>query len=394
MFEEADFLKENNNEIAFFSMHHPKNNPDYKYSQYFIDYVELSNLGKEYSFFKKLFIAKDFIYNHKAAKLFARFLDDFKPDIIHCHGIAHQISPSILKVAKVNNIPVVQTLHDYQLICPNYTFMLTAEKVCNDHKCIKGQYYNCFIYKCSKKSYIASFISMNEAYFNNLTGIYKNNIDKFIAPSHFLRNLMLDSGVDKEKIIHIPNFVKEYKGSTELKNDRFFLYVGRLSFEKGLKTLINTFKNLPDIPLKIIGTGPIESELMEIKENNNLNNIEFLGFIDRNKIEEYIRSCEALILPSEWYENAPISIIEAFSMEKPVVASKIGGLPEMIKDNFNGYLFQAGNTDSLKDIILKFNDNKHLSFELGKNARTYYDKEFNKEKHMNALLSLYKSILR
>ncbi|MEW5821153.1 MAG: glycosyltransferase family 4 protein [Cyanobacteriota bacterium] len=393
MFEEANHLQQNGFEIAFFSMHHPDNDPDYKYSKYFVDHVELSNMGKEYSFLEKIYIATNFIYNHKAAERFKSFLNDFKPDIIHCHGIAHQISPSILKVAKKYNIPVVQTLHDYQLVCPNYTFMLGAEKICVDYKCISGNYYNCLLYQCVKKTYLASFISMLEAYFNRLTGIYIKNVSKFIAPSKFLMQIIINSGIDEDQIVYIPNFVEEYKGSIEISNKRYFLYIGRLSFEKGLKTILNAFKDLSDANLKIIGTGPMETELIEYSLQNNIKNVEFLGFIPRNKIDGYIRACEAIILPSEWYENAPVSIIEAFSMQKPVIASSAGGIPEMVEDGYNGYLFPVSDVESLKFQISRFIDNPDLSLILGKNAYKYYDNNFNKEKHMSKLILLYESLL-
>lgn len=393
MFDEAEFLQQNAHQIEFFSMHHPQNKENYEYSKYFVDHVEFSNLGKEYSFIDKLKIAKNFIYNHKSALLFDRFLTDFKPDIIHCHGIAHQLSPSILIVAKHHNIPVVQTLHDYQLVCPNYTFMLSSKEVCINHKCIKGHYYNCLLDKCIKNSYFASCLGMLESYFNQLTKMYIKNIDKFIVPSHFLEQMILDAGINKEKISYIPNFVAPYSGKIELSNNKYFLYIGRLSYEKGLKTLLQVFKDLPEARLKIIGSGPIKEELLRFKEKNQMHNVEFIGFVSRDDIDKYIRSCEALILPSEWYENAPISILEAFSMQKPVVGSNIGGIPEMIKHNYNGYLFQPGNSSDLKEQILKFNNNDTLSQQLGKNAQKYYDEEFNKEKHMKLLLSLYESVL-
>lgn len=393
MFDEAEFLQQNGHKIEFFSMHHPQNKQNYQYSKYFVDHVEFSNLGKEYSFIDKVKIAKNFIYNNKSARLFNSFLLDYKPDIIHCHGIAHQISPSILVIAKQHNIPVVQTLHDYQLICPNYSFMLSCERVCYDHKCLNGNYYNCLINKCIKKSYSASCLGMLESYFNQLTGIYTKNINKFIVPSHFLEEMVIESGINKEKIIYIPNFVAPYNDKIELSNKKYFLYIGRLSYEKGLKTLLQAFKDTPDTQLKIIGSGPIKEELLTFKENNQMNNVDFKGFIPREEIDQYIRSCEALILPSEWYENAPISILEAFSMQKPVIGSKIGGIPEMIINNYNGYLFQPGNRDDLKQQILKFNNDSALSQQLGKNAQKYYDEEFNKEKHMNLLLTVYETVL-
>lgn len=393
MFEEADMLRQNDCQVAFFSMHNPKNIPDYEYSKYFVDYVELSNLGKEYSLLGKLKIAKNFIYNQKAANLFEQFILDFKPDIIHCHGIAHQISPSILFVAKRHNLPVVQTLHDYQLVCPNYTFMLSGKKVCKDHKCLKGSYYKCMQYKCIKGSAMASTLGMLEAYFNKMTGAYLKNIDKFISPSHFLRNLVMESGVPKTQIDYIPNFINYPQLADNWKNDRYFVYAGRLSFEKGLKTLLRAFKDLPDANLKIIGSGPLEDELKQYKEQNNMHNVAFLGFVQRENLLSYLRSAQAMILPSEWYENAPMSILECFGMEKPVIVSNIGGMPEMFTPGKTGFLFEPGNVEGLKEQVCRFLEDPDLCYKSGKAARQEVIERFSKEMHIEKLLNLYNNLL-
>lgn len=394
MFEEAELLQNHGHQVAYFSMHHPKNISDYKYSSFFVDHVELSNLGKEYNFLDKLKIARNFIYNHKAAANFERFLKTFQPDIIHCHGIAHQLSPSILFVAKKHNIPVVQTLHDYQLICPNYTFMLSGKNVCIEHKCINSNYYNCFKYKCIKNSITASALGTLEAYFNHYTKAYTGNINKFIAPSHFLRNLVLQSGLPDEQIDYIPNFINYPELSDNWSNDHFFLYAGRLSFEKGLKTLLKAFKDLPDISLKVVGTGPLENELLQYVKDHHIQNIEFTGFVDRQTLLSYLRSCEAMILPSEWYENAPMSILECFAMEKPVIGAKIGGIPEMVTPAQTGFLFTPGNVEELQTAVRQFSNNSEFCYQYGKTARLEAMKRFNKEIHIEKLLQLYNNLLK
>lgn len=393
MFQEADMLGNLGHEIAFFSMHHRNNSPDYKYSNYFADYIELSDLGSGFSLNQKLIIAKNFIYNKEVARRFNEFLKDFKPDIIHCHGIAHQLSTSILDIAKEHKIPVVQTLHDYQLVCPNYTFMLSSEKVCAELKCIKGNYYNCILYKCVKKSLPASILSSVEMYINYYKNVYVNTIEKFIAPSHFMYDIMLKSGLIEEKLVYIPNFVSIGDTDMQSQNNHYFLFIGRLSFEKGLLTLLKTFKELPEVKLKIAGTGPLESELKRYQEQNKINNVEFLGFIEGSQIPKYIRNCTAIIIPSEWYENAPMSILEAFSYEKPVIGSQIGGIPEMIIPDLNGYLFIPGDSNDLKKSILKFTQDENLTFKLGKNAKKFVEDKFNKQIHIEKLLELYNSLI-
>jgi glycosyltransferase involved in cell wall biosynthesis len=384
---DAKMLENEGHEIAFFSMKHHNNPANYKYEKYFIDYVELSNNGKEYSFFDKLKIAKNFIWNNQAAKNFESFINDFKPDIIHCHGIAHQITPSILPIARKYNIPVVQTLHDYQPICPNYTLLLGCKTNCTDYKCIKGNYLHCIYNKCVKKSLRASVLSSLELFFNR--HVYRKYKDRFISPSKFLRERIIDSGVDENQIVHIPNSIDVKKFEPEYQSKGYFVYIGRLSFEKGLMTLIKTFEQIPEANLKIIGTGSEEIKLIEYKEQKGLQNIEFLGYKTFDELKTYFDECEAMILPSEWCENAPISIIETFSFGKPVIASNLGGISEMVINDYNGYTFTAGNKDELVKIIQKFLVNNNLYKKLGENGREFALKNYIEEDHYNSLIELY-----
>ncbi len=390
-FSEANMLEREGHEVAFFSMKHPKNPENYKYDKYFIDYIELSNNGQEYNIFEKIKIAKNFIWNNQAAKNFENFIKDFKPDIIHCHGIAHQITPSILPVAKKYNIPVVHTLHDYQLICPNYTLLCGSRVNCSDYKCIKGNYLYCIQNKCVKNSLNTSILSSLEMFLNS--HLYRNYTNRFISPSKFLRERIVCSGISEDKILHINNSIDVKKIEPKYESHKYFIYVGRLSFEKGLMTLLKAFEKLPETQLKIIGTGPEEESLKEYKQKKSLDNIEFLGYKKSDELKTYFDECEAMILPSEWCENAPISIIEAFSYGKSVIASELGGCAEMVINDYNGYTFEAGNVDSLINIINKFITDKDLYKKLGENGREFALKNYIEENHYNSLMALYYSLI-
>lgn len=392
MFDEAALLEDNGHKTAYFSMNHPKNPDDYKYSKYFIDYIELSNLGKEYSLLEKLNIVKNLIYNNRAAASFEQFIADFKPDIIHCHNISSQISPSILFVAQKYGIPTVMTIHDCQLVCPGYLLMLSGNKICNK-KCLKGNYWNCVLNKCVKNSYSASLVSTLQMYFNKYTGSYTNYVNKFIFPSQFLMNLSVESGISEAKAIHIPNFTDSENVVPNNTNQGYFLYVGRLSVEKGLFTLLKAFRHLPGINLKIVGTGPIESELVKIKDNENLNNIEFLGYKTGEELKTIFKNCIALILPSECYENAPMTIIEAFAHGKPAIGSNIGGIPEMIEPKVTGLLFEAGNVLELAQEIAELNSNPDKVALMGLNSRKKAETVYSSKFHYEKLTELYNSLI-
>lgn len=393
MIEEAKLLEKFGHEAAFFSMHHPLNPPDYKYSKYFIDRVELSDPKREYNFLEKLVIAKNFVYNHKAAKNFEAFINDFKPDIIHCHGISHQLTPSILAIAKIYNVPTVQTLHDYQLICPNYSLLLSGKKICKEHNCSNGNYMHCIVNRCVKNSYFASALSSFEMYLNHQNRRYINYIDKFISPSKFLRKTMIESGISEDKVEYLPNFFNIGDFSHDFSDKSYFLYVGRLSQEKGLMTLLKCFKNLPEANLIIVGTGPTEKKLKKYSDKNNIKNVKFAGYKAGSELEELYKHCTSLILPSEWYENAPMSILEAYAYHKPVIGSNLGGIPEMITEGYNGYLFSPGNVDDLQAKISLFIENKNLSYDLGQNACEYVNRYHSGNDHIEKLINLYKSLI-
>lgn len=393
MFDEAKLLEHNGHEIAFFSMHHPNNSKEYKYSKYFVDYVELANTGKEYSLPEKFKTVKNIIYNKQAEINFEKFINDFKPDIIHCHNITSQISPSVLRTAKKHSVPTVMTMHDCQLVCPNYILMKSGKTVCVENKCLKGNYINCFLNKCTKNSYSASLISTVQMYFNRITGSYTDYTDKFISPSNFLRNKVIESGIYKDKIAVVPNFVNIEEYTPEYSNSGYFLYAGRLSFEKGVETLLNAFKTLPDIHLKIIGTGPLEEEFIKYKEEHQLNNVCFEGYQCGEALKENFKNCIALIIPSECYENAPMTIIEAFAFGKPVIGSDIGGIPEMIENESTGFLFEPGNVPELIKKIKGLHSNLEKATTMGKSARKKAEEIYNSDFHYKKLREIYDSLL-
>lgn len=392
MFDEAHLLEQNGHQVEYFSMHHPNNPESYEYSKYFVDYVELSNAGKEYSIFDKIKIAKNLIYNKQAEINFERFINDFKPDIIHCHNISSQISPSVLRVAKKYNIPAVMTMHDYQLVCPNYTFMYAGQEVCQDYKCMGAKYFNCLLNKCSKGSYSASLISTVQMYFNYYTKSYTGYLDKLISPSEFLKNIMVESGISNDKVKFIPNFVSINEFNPEYSNEGYFLYAGRLSFEKGVKTLLKAFKQLPDTGLKIVGTGPLEEELFKFKEENEITNVSFEGYQSGENLKELFKNCIGLIIPSEWHENAPMTIIEAFASGKPVIGTKLGGIPEMVEQDKTGFLFEPKNDLELAEKVKELSLNPDKVVEMGKQARKKAESIYNSAYHYENLMEIYNLI--
>ena len=361
----ADLLRENNHEVIPFSM---KDNKNYetKYSKYFIENISYENMGIK----EKAINGAKLIYSFEAKKKVKNIVNDNTPDIAHLHIFQHQLSPSILKEIKKNGTYVVNTVHDLKVICPNYK-MLNDGEICE--KCKSDKFINCFKSKCIKGSTVNSMLNTIEAYTHRILKSY-DYVDKFICPSKFYMNKFIEFGIPKEKVVHIPNFVDVSKFNPNYEHEDYFVYFGRLSEEKGINTLIKSMKYVNKSKLIIVGTGPIEKELKEFVVKENIKNVEFVGFKTGNELENIIKKSRFIVIPSEWYENAPMSIIEAMAYGKAVLGSNIGGIPEFIEDNHTGMIFNTKDEIDLASKINHLIDEEKQTIEMGKNARIRAEK--------------------
>lgn len=384
----ANFLSKNGHQVNFFGMKHPLNLPC-EDEKYFVDYIDFREANANKNIINGIKVLGRSIYSTHVRKKFKLILNDIKPDIIHIQNLHGHITPSILFEAKKQNIPVVMTFHDYKFICPNTTFISNGE-ICE--ACKNGRFYNCVIKKCKKDSFPASFLATSEAYIHRLLRI-NELIDVFIAPSNFLKNKFVEFGFDKNKITHINYFLPDkYFNNKKIRGD-YALFVGRLAQEKGLTTLLNTFSKM-NFKLKIAGDGPLSENVKDYARR--FNNITYLGFLDGSKILENIDNSNFLILPSEWYENLPYTIIEAFARGKPVVASNLGGMTELVgSDEKRGFLFEVGDTVSLEEKVNKlFNLESNRYKEMSDTVFNYALNHFNKINHLSKLNIVFKKIIK
>lgn len=392
--DQMKLLENAGHNVAFFSMHHPKNIQNYVWSKYFCDYADFSLQGNTLRMSEKLKLGYRFITNKHASSRFNAFLGEFKPDIIHCHGIAHQLTYSILPVAKKHGIPVVQTLHDYQLICPSYTLLQGHNSICQN-ECNKRNYLPCIRNRCVKNSFSASLLSAMEMVYNRTLFDYTQHIEIFISPSQFLAEQIIRSGISRDKVRTLSNFLTDIDVNVpKFQHQGYYTYIGRLSYEKGLFTLIDAFQLTPEARLCIAGDGPMKEQLMSYILEKDIQNIKFLGHLDRIEVDELLSNAMACIIPSEWYENQPMTIIEAFSHGKPVIGSNIGGIPEMVIDGVNGYLFTPGNSKELAAILRRLLDGQDELELLGKTAHSYAINHYHSQKHLTELTNLYASLIR
>lgn len=334
VFDLTKLLEENGHEVINFSMQNERN---IKSNKYFITDVNLEK-------FNIINIIK-FFYNYQAVRNLKKLIKNEKPDLAHLHNIAHQFGPAIIKTLKNKNIPVIQTLHDYKLICPN-SKLYSRNEICQ--QCLGGKYYKCFLRKCMHGSRLKSFLGMLEAYLNNLK--YYDLVDLFIAPSQFMKDICVKFGVPENKIKVVYNFIGAADQiNKNLAAKKFILYFGRLAPEKGVDILIKAYAKLStELRLYILGDGPMKKDLEFLAKNSGLaEKINFISHKSGRELQEFIGGAEFIVAPSRWFENAPYSVIEAMAMGKTVIASGLGGLKEMIRRGVDGFLFKADDINDL-----------------------------------------------
>ncbi len=293
------------------------------------------------------------LYSFEARRRIRKVLDDMQPDVVHLNNINFQITPSIIdeiisyRKKTGTDVKIVSTAHDYQWICPNH-MMRVPESECNCDKCVGGRYINCTKNKCIHGSMAKSLLGAMEARLYRIKKTYKK-VDTVICPSVFLFDQFRRDSLFKGcNLIAKHNFFlkgEDFNEIIRLKKKDYVLYFGRYSKEKGIITLINAIKQLPEIPFVFAGSGPLENELKGI------DNIENKGFLSGQELHKLIREAKFAIYPSEWYENCPFAVMEAISYGTPVIGSRIGGIPELIGENGTGVEFVSGDVNALTESI-------------------------------------------
>jgi glycosyltransferase involved in cell wall biosynthesis len=396
-FRTADLIEKKGNESVFFSMRHQNNLPC-RDSEYFMPLIYIHS-GFDVTNTVKAVCRN--IYSFKARRLIARLLDNHAVDIVHIHDMHRQMSPSILLEFKKRGIPVVMTLHNYKMICPSF-LMVARNMSCE--ACDHGKYINAMKLRCVKGSFLRSALISIEAYLHHTMLDIYNNIDIFIAPSLFLKMKHEEMGFRKEIVqLPYPLDVREFEKSVFYGQERglgnwdTFVYFGRLEAEKGLLTLMSALEKLAregkPVNLKIIGEGPLRETLQTRARREGLSGVTFKGFLKGKELFNEIKTCMAVVLPSEWYENYPVSVMETLAIGKPIIGARIGGIPEMVKDQETGLTFESGNSADLSEKIKELSDNPERAAEMGENARIFAEKEFDIENHYAKLMEIYERAL-
>jgi glycosyltransferase involved in cell wall biosynthesis len=338
--------------------------------------------------------ALSLIWNGEAAANLDVLLTEARPSVAHLHNIYHHLSPSILGVLRQHRISVVMTLHDLRLLCPAI-HMLRDGQICE--KCRGGRLYNAVRYGCVKNSRMASLLAAVETMHQRSRRLYEEAVDLFLCPSRFIRDKYIAWGYPPAKLTHLPNFVdldlwhpRHVQSSTERGS---YFYFGRISTEKGLRTLLEAQSlwekgfasgkiDEPPLTLLVAGSGPCEGNLRSRAAQLELEKVEFLGSLDRPGLQEAMRSTRFSVLPSECYENGPMAALEALASGLPLVGSNLGGIPEMIEDGINGIVVPPRDPAGLLEGLIRAS---RFGPEAGEAARTWAIKHASRTDHMAKL---------
>lgn len=394
MFNIKAMLEQHGHEVIPFSVHSNKN-VETEYARYFVEPIG----SRDATYFDEckktprviLQMLSRSIYSVEVEKAIQKEIREVKPDLVYVLHFVNKLSPSVLRGAKKMGLPVVLRLSDYFLLCPRFDF-LYDKKPCED--CLSCGYRTCIRRRCVKGSLFASAVRVLSMKVHKWMDIYRN-VDAFVTPSEFLKKKLAANGFDESKIHCIPTFTTSKTQLGEPKVGSYGLYFGRISEEKGVETVVKAFEKLPDRVVKIMGDDTTEEarRLMAYVRENNLTNIEFLGFKAGEELEEVIKGARYTLIPSVWYDNLPNTALESFQYSKPVIASNIGSLPELVEDGVNGFLFTPGDPEALAAKV-KLLDADAVAETMGAASRARLEQRFAPEKHYDALMAVFETALQ
>jgi glycosyltransferase involved in cell wall biosynthesis len=401
MFNIIELLEKEGHEVIPFSVKHNRNVKT-PYEKYFLspvgsgDEVYFGDLQKNKKKIRDQWTGLTrMIYSFEAKKYFKCLLKDVRPDLVYILYFQSKISCSIIDVAHKMGVPIIQRISDYSLLCPCNIFFRQSDCLICELCTQKTKWYS-VKYKCVYHSALFSFVKSAAIVVQNFLGIRKK-ISRFIFPSTYTMDKFIKNGFDANKCVHIPTFFNDTALRTDLpiKYKPFALFIGRTDPDKGLLTLLNAFIGT-DFNLKIIGFSSVAGYYEKLQKYviDKKHNIEFLGKMEFSQIQEYLNQCLFTIVPSEWYDNLPNTILESYAMHKCVVATNVGSLSENVIDGKTGMLFNYKDAQDLRSKITYLFEHPEKAEEFGRNARKQINTKFNIKNHLSALQELFEVIIR
>jgi len=378
MFQERCSLIGSGQAVVDFSMEDERNFES-PFASHFVSQREYRSGTK----LSKLYSALSLIHSREAVSKISALIESTRPDVVHCHNIYHQLTPSIIRAAKSLGVPVVLTLHDFKVVCPTY-LRLREGRLCS--LCLDGSFAQVLRNRCADGSVEASAVLYAEAVVHRWLGNYER-VDRFLAPSRFMRDAACHR-FKSDKVLLVYNGVDTARIAPSSKDENFVLYFGRLAKEKGIETLLQAHDGTVAWQLVVAGAGPLAESL---PKQNQL--ASFVGHLTGEALEATIASSSVVVVPSQVYENCPMSVLESMAYGKPVVASRIGGIPELVVDGETGFLFEPGNVEELRDRVTRLMSDSTLRVQMGAAARRRVETQFSIRKHNADLVNIYQSLV-
>ena len=371
-FQTGDLLARAGNEVCYFSFADEKNLPCAQSA--FFPARPAGRLAQ----------LRGYFYNREVARKLDELVRAEKPDIAHVHLLWGGVGPAIFKVLRRHGIPLVHTVHDYRMVCPAYTFRDGTGAVCE--RCAEGSYWPCVVHRCAKGRRLESLTMALEMRWRRWFHDPLKHIGGFIFVSRFAESIHLrirpDFALAPRTVLY--NCVPDAPVPEPERGD-YYLYYGRLSHEKGVETLLKQFASRPELRLKVVGTGPLEAQLRAAATEN----VTFLGYRSGEELFSLVRGCSFVIVPSQWYENNPMTVLESYSFGKPVLGAAIGGIPEIVQDGVTGFVF--------RDLSQALSRAEALSPEayrrMGLSAYSAYRDRFSETEHYKRLVAFYQKVI-
>jgi glycosyltransferase involved in cell wall biosynthesis len=383
LFELMELMRAQGHEVALFSMADPRGQTT-PYDRYFLPHVDFTS---RHSVLGRARLAAHAIYSREARLRLRRMIAAFRPDVAHVRNIYHHLTPSILWELKAQGVPVLYHVNDFKLLCPSYN-MVAHGQACES--CRGGQFWRVMTKGCYRGPRGSAVVLAAEAYVHSWLRTYEKCVDRFLAPSRFVKLRLMENGWDARKIEVLPHFQSlPDQSPAPPEADAPILYLGRLSEEKGLGDLLRAIRRIPHLRLQIAGDGPQRAELERLALGLGLTRVHFLGQVQKAKLNQLIAESRFTVLPSHAYETLGKSILESYAQGRAVIASDLGSRREVVHEGKTGLLFPPGNVPQLAEAISFLAERPALAAEMGAAGREMVRERHSPGSHVAAITHLY-----
>jgi glycosyltransferase involved in cell wall biosynthesis len=371
-------------DVEFFAMQDPRNAPS-TYAGSFAPHVQLEPPPAGLP--AKLSAAARMVWSEQARTSAAQVVADFRPDVAHLHNIYHQLTPAILRPLRRAGVPIVMTVHDYKLVCPSYR-MLDQAGPCR--VCLDGKFRHAVGRRCKDGSATASAALALESRVHRILRSYRA-VGRFVCPSRFMLDQLRSGGVYPDRLLHLPHFVDitELPTATATPQRPYIVFAGRLAAEKGVDVLVRAVGRLPGARLLVVGDGPERATLQLLADRVAPGRVTFTGQCDRDTTLRHVAASAVSVLPSRWYENQPMSVLEAMACGIPVIVTALGGAPELVEPDVTGLIVPSDDSVALATALEQLLADPVWAAKLGSAARRRVQTTFSPERHLAGLLAAY-----